>query len=79
MNKFVPRKIKDRWIIRSQGALGEAPVGPRLAKGAPFPKEIGLIFEKKSDALRASVLWEEWYQGQPYVKKSEKRKAKYLA
>tara|TARA_Y100001937_G_scaffold104223_1_gene144041 strand:+ start:897 stop:1145 length:249 start_codon:yes stop_codon:yes gene_type:complete len=67
-----------RWVIRlSHEGMGESPVGPRLAKGTPFPKEIGTHFEKKCDALRACEKWTDWYLGQPYLKK--KRKAKYIA
>ena len=38
------------WIVRSQGPLGESPVGPRLAKGTRFPNEIGTSFDLKEDA-----------------------------
>ena len=77
---FVVRGNLDKmgWEVRiSHEGMGESPVGPRLAKGTPFPREIGVHFEKKSDALRACERWTDWYLGQPYLKK--KRKAKYLA
>lgn len=65
------------WIIRSQSILGEKPVGPRLAKGTAFPSEFGLNFKTKVEAEQVAEKWNEWYHGQPYLKK--KRKAKYVA
>lgn len=65
------------WIVRSQGPLGESPVGPRLAKGTRFPNEIGTSFDIKEDAERAAIQWDKWYHSQPYLKK--KQKTKYLA
>lgn len=65
------------WIVRSQGALGEGSVGPRLAKGTRFPMEIGVNFGNKQDAEKAAHDWHEWYYSQPYL--SKKRKNKYLA
>ena len=46
------------WIVRSQGPLGEGPVGPRLAKGTRFPLEIGINFDLKQDAERAAEEWD---------------------
>jgi hypothetical protein len=65
------------WIVRSQGPLGESPVGPRLAKGTRFPFEIGVDFDSKEDAERAAKEWDKWYYSQPYLKK--KRPNKYIA
>jgi hypothetical protein len=65
------------WIVRSQGPLGEGPVGPRLAKGTRFPLEIGINFDLKQDAEKAAEEWENWYYSQPYLKK--KRPNKYIA
>lgn len=65
------------WVVRSHGALGEGPVGPRLAKGSYFPNEIGTYFEIKADAETAAKSWHDWYYGQSYL--SKKRKNKYLA
>ena len=79
---FVVRGDPDtfEWVVRmSHGAMGEVPVGPRLAKGTVFPRKIGVHFEKKCDALRACEKWEEWYFSQPSVKKPKKQSAKYLA
>ena len=78
---FVVRGDPDtfEWVVRmSHEAMGEVPVGPRLAKGTEFPRKIGVCFEKKTDALRACELWDEWYFAQPAVKKP-KNKMKYLA
>jgi len=76
---FVVRRQSDDkgWIIRSQGVLGESPVGPRLAKGSAYPSEFGLVFNTKSEADEMAQRWTDWYYGQSYLKK--KRKSKYLA
>lgn len=76
---FVVRQKADGkgWIIRSQSILGEGPVGPRLAKGSPYPSEFGLSFSTKSEADAVAEKWKEWYYGQKYLQK--KRKAKYIA
>ena len=76
---FVVRRQSDDkgWIIRSQGVLGESPVGPRLAKGTNFPSEFGMVFQDKREADTVAKKWEEWYYGQSYLRK--KRKSKYLA
>jgi hypothetical protein len=75
---FVVRRQSDDkgWIIRSQSVLGESPVGPRLAKGSDYP-EFGQVFKTKEEAEKVAVNWNDWYYGQPYLKK--KRKSKYLA
>ena len=65
------------WIIRSQSALGEGAVGPRLAKGSAYPSEFGIIFDTIAEAKETAEEWTKWYYGQPYLKK--KRKSKYLA
>ena len=66
------------WDVRaSHEAMGDMPVGPRLAKGVRYPNEIGTTFENKGDAERAAVSWADWYNNQPYL--SKKRKTKYLA
>ena len=74
---FVVREGDKGWVIRSQNALGESPVGPRLAKGTNFPSEFGLSFTDKREADAVAKKWSDWYHGQPYLKK--KRKNKYLA
>ena len=74
---FVVRKSDQGWVIRSHGVLGDAPVGPRLAKGTPFPSEFGTKFSTKKDADVVCHNWNEWYKKQPYLKK--KQKTKYLA
>tara|TARA_B100001093_G_C26629138_1_gene928070 strand:- start:586 stop:834 length:249 start_codon:yes stop_codon:yes gene_type:complete len=66
------------WVVRfSHDDMGEAPVGPRLAKGTRYPNEIGTHFDFKEDAESACKSWAEWYNSQPYL--SKKRKAKYIA
>ncbi len=66
------------WVVKfSHEAMGEMPVGPRLAKGTRFPNEIGINFEVKKDAEIACKRWDEWYNKQPYL--SKKRKAKYVS
>lgn len=66
------------WVVRTHSSMGEGAVGPRLAKGVRFPNEIGTSFENKSDALRASESWNDWYYSQPYNKKARKN-MKYVA
>lgn len=75
---FVVRKEDIWWVVRlSHEGMGEMPVGPRLAKGTDFPRQIGTSFESQQDAEDAAEKWTEWYMSQPYLKK--KRKAKYIA
>ena len=59
--------------------LGEMPVGPRLAKGTRFPREIGLSFRTKKETEQAAEKWTAWYESQPYVKKGGQKKIKYVA
>lgn len=64
------------WIIRSQGLLGEGAVGPRLAKGGEYPN-YECEFNTLEEAQKVAKKWNDWYNGQSYLKK--KRKTKYLA
>lgn len=74
---FVVRESDEGWVIRSQSILGEGPVGSRLAKGTNLPTEYGVRFNTKQEAELVAKKWDDWYHGQPYLKK--KRKNKYLA
>ena len=76
---FVARKGKQGWTVALSHELGEMPVGPRLAKGTRFPREIGLSFKTKQETDEAADRWTEWYKSQPYVKKGMQKKIKYVA
>lgn len=75
---FVVRKGDKGWVIRSQGLLGDGPVGPRLAKGTEFPSEFGTKFNTKLEADMVCQKWNDWYHNQPYTKKRQKA-LKYVA
>jgi hypothetical protein len=79
MSKFFVRGDLENlgWVVRFSNLCGDAPIGPRLAKGTSYPQDIGVFFEKKCGAQSACEKWNTWYHSQPYLMK--KRKAKYVS
>jgi hypothetical protein len=73
MSDFVVREGELGWTVRfSHKYMGEGPIGPRLARGTRYPSEIGVNFLEREDAEVALREWDEWFTGQPVMKKKKR-------